>query len=79
MNKYDGVYKAELNEQAGECLGIIHSLSGRLLKVNDKLDRIKLIIEIALQTHEPTLIEETRKRYDALLEIRGIINESKTS
>lgn len=38
----------------------------------EKLKQIKLICDMTFQTHEPTLEEESRKRYDALFEIREL-------
>lgn len=42
-----------------------------------KLDEIDLEVDMAFQTNEDTLVKESRKRYDTLLRIRGIIHRGK--
>jgi hypothetical protein len=39
----------------------------------DLLEEVEMIADMALKTHEDTLVKESRKRYDALLEIRNKI------
>lgn len=43
-------------------------------ELQEKLDEIELEVNITFQTHEDTLEKESRKRYDTLLKIRGIIH-----
>ena len=58
------------------CVACPRPLS-RADKLQEKLDEIDLEVDMAFETHKPTLVEESRKRYDALLRIRGIIHRGK--
>lgn len=46
-------------------------------ELQNKLDEIDREVDIAFQTNESTLVKESRKRYDTLLRIRGIIHRGK--
>jgi len=74
--------KKELN--CSRCLDIpmfgcvaCPSPPSRADRLQEKLDEIDLEVNIAFQTHEDTLVKESRKRYDTLLKIRGIIHRGK--
>ena len=55
------------------CVACPRKKSKLEVKLEEKLDEIKEVVDIAFTDFKSTLQEEARKRYDALLKIRGII------
>ena len=46
-------------------------------KLQEKLDEIETEVNMDLQTHENTIIKESRRRYETILRIREIIRRGK--